>query len=168
MVRDSASYGKKSYFTEAGHEIVDVCFPNHRKTYGVKISNQVADTLLNISFSGWSADGGGWTCSADGTAYMALSSTSDTPFSLRLYTLTNAMATLRFDGALFDPVGMAFTWISQPGANYTIEQATNLVNDPVFVPCASNIPAAADIRTGWTASPPFGATVFYRVVETDR
>ncbi|MFH0880610.1 MAG: serine hydrolase domain-containing protein, partial [Lentisphaerota bacterium] len=60
--------------------------------YGVTFSNQSVSAQLKIGSSGWSAEDRGWTCSSNGSFLLGLSSTSATPFSLRLYTFTNTIA----------------------------------------------------------------------------
>ena len=56
-------------------------------------------------------------------------------------------------------------WISQPGTNYTVQIATNLMEDPAFSPLASGIPSFAGIWTVWTSPAPAAPAACYRVIE---
>ncbi|HOW96702.1 MAG TPA: serine hydrolase domain-containing protein [Kiritimatiellia bacterium] len=96
---------------------------------------------------------------ASGSVYVALGTMS----SSVPYELDAGRATLILERIEGGPSGMAFTWISQPGTNYTVEVATNLCGDPAFAPLASNLPSSDEIVTTWTAAPPASALEFYRV-----
>ncbi len=96
---------------------------------------------------------------APGTVYVALGTLSPSV----PYELDAGRAPLLLDRAQATPSGMVLTWISQPGTNYAVAIATNLLDDPAFVALPGDVPAAAGISTTWTAAPSASPSAFYRV-----
>ena len=75
--------------------------------YNVTVSNQTADILLNLGWSGWSTNRAGWTCPADGQYWLALAAAAPTPFNLTLGAGTYSTAVRIY---LQDTAGVVTTW----------------------------------------------------------
>ncbi len=98
---------------------------------------------------------------APGPVYVALVTMSDSV----PYELGAGRAELLVDRASAAADEVVLRWISQPGTNYSVQIATNLMEDPAFAPLASGIPSVPGVWTTWTSPVPAVPAACYRVIE---
>ncbi len=131
-------------------------------TYSLACENGDVTLRVVLPFDGPPLTGPGpllFSQTTPGTLYVAL----DTLQPQAEYQLVAQRAPLLMDQAQATPAGMVLTWISQPGTNYAVAIATNLMDEPAFVALPGDIPSTTGISTTWTAAPSASTSAFYRV-----